>query len=160
MINPLLSSSGPIPFDTIAADHVEPAIDERLKDAQAQIDHIGANTASPTYANTFEALENATRGVDVTMTWIGLLEALLDDPALRKAYNAIQPRVASFYATIPHNTALWSRLKAFDECAARTELDAVRSRFVDETIKRFSTPWGRPQRRRQKNTGRNRCASR
>ena len=137
MMNPLLSSDGPIPFDAIKPDHVEPAIAERLKVAKAQIDEIGSCVVDPTYANTFQQLEYATRAVELTMTWVGLLEALLDDPKLREAYNAIQPSVAAFYATIPHNTALWARLKAFDETKERTELDEVRSRFVEETIKDF-----------------------
>jgi oligopeptidase A len=47
------------------------------------------------------------------------------------------PKVSAFYAAIPLNAALWSRLKAFAASPAARALTGIHRRFVDETVEDF-----------------------
>jgi oligopeptidase A len=47
------------------------------------------------------------------MTLVGHLESVATSPALRGAYNAVQPPVAAFYAGLPLDPGLWRALRAY-----------------------------------------------
>ncbi len=135
--NPLFFSDDAIPFDLIEARHVEPAVDQLIKDAQAALTAISAATGTRTYENTLGALEDATTHLEESVGIVSHLEGLLDDADLRDAYNAIQPKIASFYSSIPLNLRLYEALKAFAETEEAQSLDAVRRRLLDRTLVYF-----------------------
>ena len=57
MTNPLTEVQFKVPFDLIRAEHVEPAIDRLLEEAQSKLDSLVASKAAATYENTLGALE-------------------------------------------------------------------------------------------------------
>ena len=58
--NPLLEIQFRIPFDRIRAEHVEPAIEELLRDARAKLEALAADTGPHTFENTMLAYEAIT----------------------------------------------------------------------------------------------------
>ena len=55
--NPLLTLQFRIPFDRIAAAHVEPALEELLRAARERLAEIAAAPGERTYENTMHALD-------------------------------------------------------------------------------------------------------
>ncbi|MCC6263196.1 MAG: M3 family metallopeptidase [Bryobacterales bacterium] len=135
--NPLSVIQYRIPFLSILAEHVEPAVMVLLTGAQADIDAIAAETATPTYANTLGALEAATEKLEFAMGVVGHLESVATEPALRSAYNAVQPPVAEFSSGIPMNAALYARIRAFAGTAEAKALSPVKARFLKKTLDDF-----------------------
>ena len=129
MDNPLLSRCFEVPFDRIRAEHVEPAVDQLLQDAQARIDAIVAVSGPRSYTNTLGALEQATEPLDFAMSVVGHLESVATYPELRAAYNAVQPRVSAFYSAIPMNEGLWQALRSFADTAEAGTLPPAHARF-------------------------------
>src|SRR5690606_17319723 len=121
--NPLLEIRYQIPFRAIRAEHIQTAVLALLREAQAKVDAIAAEPALPTYANTLASLEEATEKLEFAMGIVGHLESVVTEPALREAYNAVQPPVAEFTSAIPMNAALYARIRAF---AATEEAKAFR----------------------------------
>ena len=76
MSNPLTAIDFRIPFDRVKAEHIEPAVDELLADAQAAVDALAAAAAPPTFANTLLALEEVTERLEYAMTVVGHLESV------------------------------------------------------------------------------------
>ncbi len=137
--NPLLHIDPSIPFDRIEADHIEPAIEVLITRAKGAIAAIVAAPGPRTYANTLGALEDATEPLEFAITIVGHLESVISSDPLRAAYNAVQPAVAQFYASIPLDAGLWRALQEFaatDEAAA---LDPARRRLLDKTLDDFRT---------------------
>jgi oligopeptidase A len=137
--NPLLHIDPTIPFDQIDAAHVEPAIAALIDRAKAAIEAIAGAEGPRTYANTLQALEDATEPLEVAITIVGHLESVVTTDALREAYNNVQPPVAQFFSSIPLHEGLWAALQAFaatDEAAA---LDGPRRRLLDKTLDDFRT---------------------
>jgi len=137
-INPFLDSAFAIRWSQLTPDLIAPAIAEALQHAQAAIDAIAAREPTElTYANTFLALEQSTEELNVAWSKVTHLQSVADSPALRAAHNAMLPEVTAFYARIPLNAALWSRLKAVAESPAAATLTGIHRRFLDETATDF-----------------------
>ena len=136
-VNPLLQIPLRVPFDRIAADHVEPAITSLLADARAAVAAIVAEPAPRTYANTLDALDRATCALDRAMAVVGHLESVATTPELRAAYNAVQGPVAEFYAGLPLDPGLYQALRSYADTADARALTGARLRFLTRTLDDF-----------------------
>ena len=92
--NPLLDIQHPIPFASIRAEHVEPAIAVLLEDSRAQIAQLERPGVTLDYAHTLDALENATQRLERAMTVVGHLEQVATTPA-KVAIMSSRPRPSS-----------------------------------------------------------------
>lgn len=136
--NPFLDTAFEIRWSGHTPELIAPAIESALVRAQAAIDAIGSlDLAAVTYDNTFLALERATEELNYAWGKVTHLQSVNDSPALRDAHNALLPTVSAFFARIPLNPALWSRLKAFAATPAAAALTGIHRRYVDETVEDF-----------------------
>ncbi len=137
MPNPLIQLGFEIPFDEIEAQHVVPATDALLANAQAAIDAIAADQGSRTYANTLGALEAATEMLERAMTVVGHLESVATSDAWRDAYNATRPRVSAFWSGMAMNDALYQAIRAFATTEEASTLPPTEKRFLQKTLDDF-----------------------
>lgn len=137
MPNPLLTSNYRVPFDQIRAEHVEPAIDELLAEAQEDLDQLIAYDGSRTYANTLGILDMFTERLEYAMNVVRHLESVATTPDLRAAYNAVQPKATAFYASLPLNEGLWKAIKAYSQTDEAKSLDRTKARFLKKTVDNF-----------------------
>ncbi len=137
MPNPLTEIQFQIPFDLISAEHVEPAIDELLAQAQAGLERLANDESDRTFANTLLALEDLTEKLEFAMGVVGHLEAVRTTPELRKVYNAVQPKVSAFYSSIPLNESLWRQITSYASTDEARDLEGVRARFLTKTVDDF-----------------------
>jgi oligopeptidase A len=132
--NPLLSYRFEVPFDAVRAEHVEQAVDALLARSRERLAAISAAQGAPTYAGTLGALDEATEELEHAMAIVGHLESVATTPALREAYNAVQPKVSELYAGIPLDEKLYAALRAFADTA---EAHPARRRFLTTTLDDF-----------------------
>ena len=138
MPNPFLDRSVHIRWSQLTAEHVVPAVETALADAEQRVATITQlNPTEADYLNTFLALEQATELLNETWAKVSHLTTVADSPALREANNAMLPKVSAFYARIPLNASLWLRLKTAAERPDVQALRGERRRFVDETLAEF-----------------------
>ncbi len=137
MPNPLIQLGFEIPFDEIEAQHVVPATDALLANAQAAIDAIAVDQGSRTYANTLGALEAATEMLERAMTVVGHLESVATSDELRDAYNATRPRVSAFWSGLAMNDALYQAIRAFATTEEASALPPTEKRFLQKTLDDF-----------------------
>ncbi|MFZ9940901.1 MAG: M3 family metallopeptidase, partial [Luteolibacter sp.] len=137
-MHPFLSPDFHVRWSTLVPEAVEPDIRHALSLAKQAIDAIcDQDPATLTYESTFLALENATEELGRGWGRLNHLDSVCDNPAQREALNKMLPEVTDFYASIPLNDRLWEVLKAFGESAEAAKLDAVKKRFVEETLADF-----------------------
>jgi oligopeptidase A len=136
--HPFLETALHVRWSTLTPQHVAPDIGEALSRAQAAVESIAQRRPGDlTYENSFLALERATEELNVAWGRVTHLQSVADSPALREAHNLMLPRVSAFYASIPLNPALWTRLKAFAESPAAQQVTGIHRRFLEETLKDF-----------------------
>src|SRR5579883_755024 len=135
--NPLLAFEYRIPFDQVKPEHVEPAIDQLLADAHKRLDDIIRCPAPRTYANTMQALDDLTIQLDYAMNITRHLEGVATTPELRAAYNAVQPKVAAFYSSLPLNEELWKAIQRYAAGDEARSLTGTLRRYLTKTIDAF-----------------------
>jgi oligopeptidase A len=135
--NPLLQIHFQIPFDKIRAEDVQPGVEELLRDARAELDRLIADPAPRTFASTLHRLDQLTERLDYAMQIVRHLEAVATTPALRAAYNAVQPAVSEFYSSLPLNEGLWQAVLGYSQTEDARQLTGARKRFLDKTLDNF-----------------------
>jgi oligopeptidase A len=135
--NPLLAIQFQIPFDQIRAEHVEPAVEELLRDARQELTQLTSDPTPRTFANTMDRLDHLTERLEYAMQVTRNLEAVATTPELRAAYNAAQPQVSEFYSSLPLNDALWQAVQAYSHTEEARNLTGVRKRFLEKTMDNF-----------------------
>lgn len=134
--NPLLSDAYPIPFHEIRAEHVEPAVRQALREADARIDQIEERDGLATYENTLLALSHAVDRVNRVVTVAYHLLSVRNSPELRAAVETVEPEIGRFYATIPLRPRLWERIREVAESGA-DDLSPTHRRHLEKTVRAF-----------------------
>jgi len=135
--NPLLLYRFDVPFDAIAPEHVEPAVDALLARSTERLTSIKQVVGPRDYANTLGAFDAATEELEHAMAIVGHLEAVATTPQLREAYNAVQPKVSSFYAGVSLDAELYRALKDYSQTDEARGLEPARARFLKQTLDDF-----------------------
>lgn len=136
MTNPLLDFSALPRFDAIRPEHIAPAIDTLLADADAAVTHA-TTTAAITWDDFVEPLHDATERLGRAWNQIGHLNAVVNTPELREAYNAVLPKVTGFHSALQQNQALYERFRALSNAAEAAAWSAARRRVVDNALRDF-----------------------
>lgn len=135
--HPFLNQDFHIRWSTLVSEAIEPDISQALKNASRAIQAIVENPHAPSYENTFDALEKALEPLQHAWGLVGHLDAVCNNPELRKGYNAMLPEVSAFFAKIPLNETLWQTLKTFAENSDLSTLSPTKRRHVAETMADF-----------------------
>ncbi|MEQ1946069.1 MAG: M3 family metallopeptidase [Bryobacteraceae bacterium] len=130
-MNPLLQIQFRVPFDKIQAEHVEPAIDELIADARKRLDE------TVTSERPLHALDTMTERLDYALNVVRHTESVATTPALREAYNSIQPKVSEFYSSIPLNEGLWKAIQRYAASEEGRSFTGTMKRFQTKTIDSF-----------------------
>ena len=137
MTNPLLDFSGLPRFDRIRASDVAPAIETLLAQARAAVADVAADAAPATWANVVAPTETAFDHLDRAWGAVRHLNAVVNTPAIRDAYNAALPKVTAFYADIAQDLAWYGRFMALAGGAGYASLDDAQRKVVDNAIRDF-----------------------
>ena len=130
-MNPLLEISFRVPFDTIQAAQVEPAIDELLADAARRLTETIADP------HPLHALDTMTERLEYAMNVVRHLESVATTPELRTAFNAVQPKVSAFYSSLPLNEDLWKAIQRYAATDEAKALTGTMKRYLTKTVDSF-----------------------
>jgi oligopeptidase A len=121
MSNPLLDFSDLPRFDAIRPEHVAPALDQLLADADAALAQVTAATFPARWVDIARVLDVATDRLGRAWGAVNHLNSVADTPELRAAYNAALPRVTDFWTRLGADERLYARYKAIDPSELNTE---------------------------------------
>ena len=134
--NPLLDFSGLPRFDAIQPEHIAPAIEALLADAEAAVKT--AETVSPvTWGSFAEPLDDATERLWRAWGQVGHLQAVVNTPALREAYNANLPKVTRFGSALGQNLALYQQYRALAATPEATQYGPARRKVLENALRDF-----------------------
>jgi oligopeptidase A len=137
MENPLLDFSALPRFGAIQPGHVVPAIEALVTQARAVIERLAAGQEEPTWDDFVEPLETANEGLARAWAQVSHLNAVVNSPALREAYNAALPLVTQFSAEQAQDLRLFGRFKALAASAEFPKLSPGKRRLVDNELRDF-----------------------
>ncbi len=135
--NPLLDFSGLPRFDAIRTEHVDPAIDALLAQARATVDAVSAPEVEATWPALIEPITDVLDRLERAWGAVRHLNAVVNTPALREAYNANLPKMTAFYTDITQDLRLFAKYRALRDSAAFDALDAAQRQFIDHELRDF-----------------------
>jgi peptidyl-dipeptidase Dcp len=140
-VNPLLSRSAlPLqapPFDRIIDGDFQPAIEEGMKQQLAEIASIANDPASPTFANTIEAMERSGALLRRVMPIFDGLTESNTNPVLQKIDGEEAPKLASHNDEIYLNAKLFARIQTIYKRRATLKLDPEAAHLVERYFQDF-----------------------
>jgi Zn-dependent oligopeptidase len=136
-VNPLLDFSGLPHFDRITPEHVSPAIDALIAVARTTIDQVATLNAEPTWDNFVTPLADALDRLGQAWGQVGHLNAVVNTPELREAYNVNLPKITSCYTDFGQDERLFARYRALASASTFAALDIAQRKLVDNTLRDF-----------------------
>jgi oligopeptidase A len=136
MNNPLLDTTGLPRFSDIRPEHVSPALDALLKDADEALERVTAADFAADYDALSGVLDVATERLALAWGAVGHLNGVADTPELRAAYNENLPRVTDFYTRLGADERLYAKYKAvMAQSSAR--LSPARHKALSNALRDF-----------------------
>ena len=139
--NPLLADwTGPFglpPLAAIEPEHFRPAIDRALSRHRAEIDTIAADPATPSFANTIEALEKSGRELDRVCNVFFVLAGANTGDKIEAIERDVSPLLARHSNALYLNRTLYARIADLYARRAMLGLNAEQARVLDRYHTRF-----------------------
>lgn len=125
------------PFDQIADEHYRPALEEGIRQKREDIRRIAENPAEPTFANTYEALEEAGQMLRRVVNVFSAMTAANTSDFLQALDEEMSPALAALDDDIKLNPRLFSRLDAVYQQRHLPDLSPESLRLVEVTWQTF-----------------------
>lgn len=124
-------------FDKINDADYKPAIEEGIKQQQAEMARIAENSAAPTFENTLEAMEKTGQLLNRVGNVFSLVSAANTNPALQKVQEDVAPKLAANRDAIYLNAKLYKRVKTVYDQRDQLKLDPESKRLVEYYKQKF-----------------------
>jgi oligopeptidase A len=136
--NPLLvSMDSLIDYSIVKPEHIQPAVTELIAKARAAVDQAADPHSPATWDAIIEPLEDASETLWRAWSVAGHLNAVVNTPELRAAYNACLPLITEFSTWVGLHTGLYAQYKRIAADEKFEQLAAVRRRIIELGLRDF-----------------------
>ncbi|MEN8118577.1 MAG: peptidase M3, partial [Bacteroidota bacterium] len=125
------------PFDEIKVEHYVPAVKEGIKQQQAEIDAIVANSEEPTFENTILALDKSGVLLKKAGGVFGPLNSADTNEEMQAVARELSPLRTAHYNNIAMNAGLFKRIKAVYDKRDELNFDQEQMRVVEKLYEDF-----------------------
>ncbi|MGE0674415.1 MAG: oligopeptidase A, partial [Methylibium sp.] len=137
MSNPLLDTAALPRFGEIRPEHVEPAVEALLAEANVALERATGADVPADYDALSAVLDVATERLGRAWGAVSHLNAVADTPELRAAYTEALPRVTEFYTNLGADERLYAKYKAVAGSPAAAALNAARRKALSNAMRDF-----------------------
>jgi oligopeptidase A len=134
--NPLLQPGDMPDFAAVKPEHVTPAVDELLADAEAALERAVSPLVAADYDTLSQVLDVPVERLYRVWGHISHLQAVVDTPALRAAQAENLPRIIDFSTRLGADERLFARYKQVAAEAGDT-LSPARRKVLDDALRDF-----------------------
>jgi oligopeptidase A len=135
--NPLLDFNGLPRFAEVSPEHVAPAVDRLLADARATIERVATDAGAPRWEHFVAPLSEAEDRLDRAWSQVVHLNAVVNTPALRDAYNANLPRVTAFHTELAQDERLFAGFRALSVSPESSAFAPAQRRVIGNALRDF-----------------------
>ena len=136
-MNPLLDFSGLPRFADVRTEHITPAISQLLTDSRAVLAEVRDEAEAPSWQNFVQPLEDANERLTRAWGQISHLNAVVNSPDLREAYNANLPLVTQYYAELGQDQILFEKFKQLSNSDEFEKLSHARKKIIENALRDF-----------------------
>ncbi|HXF68143.1 MAG TPA: M3 family metallopeptidase [Burkholderiales bacterium] len=136
-VNPLLDFSGLPRFPEFRPEHVTPAVEQLLAENYALIERLAAPQAPATWDGLVEPLEDANERLSRAWGVVGHLNAVMNSPELREAYNANLPKITRYHTELGQHEGLYAKYQALAASPVFGALSRAQRKIVENELRDF-----------------------
>jgi oligopeptidase A len=136
-MNPLLDFSGLPRFADFQPALVTPAVEQLLAENRALIEHLVAAQEPPTWRDFVQPMEDANERLHRAWGIVGHLNAVMNSPELREAYNGNLPRVTQYHTELGQHEGLFAKFRALRAAPAYEALTRAQKKIVENELRDF-----------------------
>jgi len=137
MENPLLDFSRLPRFNDIRPEHIGPAVDALVAQGRATIERLAQLEPPATWERVVEPLDDANEKLARAWAQVSHLNAVVNTPELRDAYNAALPKVTQYFAEQGQDQRLHAAFKALRASPHYGTLPPARRRHIENELRDF-----------------------
>ncbi len=135
--NPLLDFSGLPRFAEIRPEHVGPAIERLIADADTALERATSDAVPAEYGALSAVLDVATERLSRAWGTVNHLNGVADTPELRAAYTQNLPKVVDFHSRLGADERLYAKYKAVLASPGAAALTASRKKALGNSLRDF-----------------------
>jgi oligopeptidase A len=135
--NPLLQFDVLPDFGSITPEHVSPAIDRLLTDAEAALERAVGPEVAADYDALSAVLDVATERLGRAWGTVSHLHSVADTPELRAAFNDNLPKVTAFHTRLGADERLFAKYGAVAASPSSAQLPAPRKKALANALRDF-----------------------
>jgi oligopeptidase A len=136
-MNPLLNFHTLPDFASIRPEHVTPAIDELLAQADAALERAVGPDVAADYDAMSAVLDVATERLGRAWGVVSHLNSVADTPELRAAFNENLPKVTAFHTKLGADERLYAKYKAVAASPSAARLTPPRRKALANALRDF-----------------------
>lgn len=135
--NPLLDFNGLPKFDQIHPEHVVPAVDYLLTQGRECVEKLATSNEAPTWQNFAKPLEDMEEKLGRAWSQVGHMNAVVNSPELREAYNASLPKLTDFYSDLGQDERLYAKFRTLKNSAEFLKLNSAQQKIIENELRDF-----------------------
>jgi oligopeptidase A len=135
--NPLLHFAGLPKFNEVKPEHVSPAIDSLLAEGRALVEILATSGETPTWENFALKLEDHSEKLGRAWSQIGHMNAVVNSPELREAYNENLAKLTDYGSDISQDERLYAKFKAIQSSTAFAKLTPTQQTIINHEVRDF-----------------------
>ena len=137
MSNPLLHFSGLPKFNEIQPAHVSPALDALLSEGKQIIDALATNRDVPSWQGFAVKLEDLDEKISRAWSQVGHMNAVVNSPELREAYNTNLAKLTDFYSDLAQDERLYGKYRAIQQSQEFKQLNPAQQKIISNEVRDF-----------------------
>jgi len=135
--NPLLHFAGLPRFNEIKPEHVSPALDILLSEGKQTIEVLANIDETPTWDNFALKLEDLDEKISRAWSQVGHMNAVVNSPELREAYNDNLAKLTDFYSDLAQDGRLYAKYRAIRNSTDFAKLSNAQQKIIDNEVRDF-----------------------
>lgn len=134
--NPLLTDFLYPPFSQIKPEHIQPALEQALRESRELIERLSAQ-AHPTWASLVAPLEAADDKISRIWSPVSHMNAVVSQDALREAHDNCLALLSEYSTWVGQHEGLYAAYQALKDSAEFAQLNQAQQRVITDTLRDF-----------------------
>jgi oligopeptidase A len=124
-------------FNEVKPEHVSPALDLLLSDGRKIIDALATNRDEPSWHGFALKLEDLDEKISRAWSQVGHMNAVVNSPELRDAYNENLAKLTDFYSDLAQDERLYAKYRAIKNSAGFSKLNSTQQKIINNEVRDF-----------------------
>ena len=137
MTNPLLESTDLPLFSQIKPEHIEPAIEQLLSDAQSSVEQLLAANDVYNWENLIAPLDEAEDKINKAWSPVSHMNSVVNNDQLRDAYNACLPKLSAYSTEMGQHKGLFKAYLSIADSDAYAQLEPAQQKVIQNSLRGF-----------------------